>query len=107
MRRGKYVFGLDEGLLTCLSLRDGQRRWKQGRYGYGQLLLVEDTLLILSEKGDVVLVPASPEPPRETARFHAIDGQTWNHPVLSRGRLLVRNSEEAACYDLRPSGTKP
>jgi outer membrane protein assembly factor BamB len=103
---GQYLYGLDEGLLTCLSLRDGQRRWKQGRYGYGQMLLVEDKLLILSEDGDVVLVPASPESPREIARFHAIDGKTWNHPVLSRGRLLVRNAEEAACYDLRPSGAE-
>ncbi len=107
VRCGEYLFGLDEGLLTCLSLRDGQRRWKQGRYGYGQMLMVEDKLLILSEEGDVVLVPASPEPPRQLARFHAIDGKTWNHPVLSRGRLLVRNGEESACYDLRPSPATP
>ncbi len=101
VRRGEYVFGLDEGMLTCLSLMSGKRSWKQGRYGYGQLLLIEDKLLILSEEGDIVLVPATPETPRELARFHAIDGKTWNHPVLSRGRLLVRNSDEAACFDLR------
>lgn len=101
VRRGDYFFGLDEGMLTCLSLQSGQRRWKQGRYGYGQLLLAADKLLILTEEGDIVLVPATPESPRELARFHAIDGKTWNHPVLSRGRLLVRNSDEAACFDLR------
>lgn len=101
VRRGDHFFGLDEGMLTCLSLQSGQRRWKQGRYGYGQLLLVADKLLILTEEGDIVLVPATPESPRELARFHAIDGKTWNHPVLSRGRLLVRNSDEAACFDLR------
>ena len=101
VRHGDFAYGLDEGLLTCLSLVDGKRRWKQGRYGYGQMQLVGDTLLILSEEGDVVLVAATPERSRELARFHAIDGKTWNHPVLSRGRLLVRNSDEAACYDLR------
>ena len=101
VRRGDHVYGLDEGTLTCLSLVNGKRLWKQGRFGYGQLLLVEDKLLILSEEGDVVLVPATPEVPRELARIHAIDGKTWNHPVLSRGRLLVRNSDEAACFDLR------
>jgi outer membrane protein assembly factor BamB len=101
VRLGDNVYGLDEGLLTCLDLKTGQRRWKQGRFGYGQMQLVEDKLLILSETGDVVLVPATPEMPRELARFHAIDGKTWNHPVLSRGRLLVRNSDEAACFDLR------
>lgn len=101
VRRGNDVFGLDEGTLTCIDLQTGKRRWKQGRYGYGQMLLVEDKLLILTEEGDVVLVPATPEPSRELARFHAIDGKTWNHPVLSRGRLLGRNSDEAACFDLR------
>lgn len=100
VRRGDYVFGLDEGLLTCINVAGGKRVWKQGRYGYGQMLLVDNKLLILTEEGDVVLVPASPESPRELARFHAIDGKTWNHPVLSRGRLLVRNSDEAACFDL-------
>jgi outer membrane protein assembly factor BamB len=101
VRRGDDAYGLDEGMLTGLNLKTGKRLWKQGRYGYGQLLLVEDKLLILSEEGDVVLVPATPETPRELARFHAIDGKTWNHPALSRGRLLVRNSDEAACFDLR------
>ena len=101
MRRGDYVYGLDEGLLTCLSLKDGKRVWKQGRYGYGQMLISDDKLLILSEEGDVVIVPASPEPPRELAKFRAIEGKTWNNPVLARGRLLVRNAEEAACYDLK------
>lgn len=101
VRRGDFVYGLDEGLLTCLSLSDGKRRWKKGRYGHGQMMLVGDTLLILSEAGEVVLVSATPEAPRELARFQAIEGKTWNHPVVSRGRLLVRNSDEAACFDLR------
>ncbi len=101
VRLGDHLFGLDEGMLTCLKLSSGQRLWKQGRYGYGQMTLVGDKLLILSEEGDVVLVPATPDAPRELARFHAIDGKTWNHPVVSRGRLLVRNSDEAACFDLR------
>lgn len=101
VQRGDHVYGLDEGTLTCLSLKNGKRLWKQGHFGYGQLLLVEDKLLILSEEGDVVLVPATSETPRELARFHAIDGKTWNHPVLSHSRLLVRNSDEAACFDLR------
>ena len=101
VRHDNHVYGLDEGVLTCLSLADGKRVWKQGRYGYGQLLFADGKLLILAEDGDVVLVPASPSPPRELARFHAIDGKTWNHPVLSRGKLLVRNSDEAACFDLR------
>ncbi|HID23275.1 MAG TPA: hypothetical protein EYP14_12850, partial [Planctomycetaceae bacterium] len=99
--RGDFVYGLDEGILTCLDMRTGRRRWKRGRYGYGQLLLVGDVLLVQAEDGQVVLVEASPDRPRELARFQAIEGKTWNHPVLCRQRLLVRNADEAACYDLR------
>ncbi len=101
VRLGDHLYGLDEGLLTCVNVKNGKRLWKQGRYGFGQMLLVEDTLLILSEEGDVVLVPATPQTPRERARFHAIDGKTWNHPVLVPGRLLVRNAEEAACFEVK------
>jgi outer membrane protein assembly factor BamB len=48
----------------------------------------------------VVLVDVSPKGGREIARFHALDGKTWNHPAISGNRLFVRNGEEAACYDL-------
>ena len=98
--RDGFVYGMDEGILCCFDLSSGKRRWKRGRYGYGQLLLVDDLLLILGESGEVVLVEATPEQHREVARFQAISGKTWNHPVLIGDRLLVRNGEEAACYEV-------
>ena len=97
-----FVYGLDEGVLTCLDLKTGKRNWKRGRYGYGQMLLVGSHLLILAEDGHVELVKADPEKYEQVAEFQAIEGQTWNHPALARGKLLIRNSEEAACYDLSP-----
>ncbi len=97
-----YVYGLDEGILVCLNLATGKRQWKRGRYGYGQLLLIGDVILVQSDTGEVVLVEANSERHRQIARFPAIKGKTWNHPVVTRGRLLVRNAQEAACYDLRP-----
>ncbi len=97
-----YVYGLDEGVLTCLDLQTGKRQWKRGRYGYGQLLLVDGYLIILAEDGRVELVEANPEKYVQRGKFQAIEGQTWNNPALARGRLFVRNSEEAACYDLSP-----
>ena len=98
--RDGFVYGLDEGVLTCLNLETGKREWKRGRYGYGQMILVEDQLLILAEDGRVELVKADPESYTQVAAFEAIEGQTWNHPALAHGRLFVRNSEEAACYDI-------
>jgi hypothetical protein len=97
-----HAYGNDGGLLTCIDLRTGERKWKGGRYGKGQILLLENSalLLILSEQGDVVLVAADPSEPREIAKFHALDGKSWNHSVLVGERLYVRNSEQAAAYKL-------
>lgn len=99
---GESVYGFDEQILACLDLASGKRVWKGGRYGHGQLLLLEDqdALLVLSERGDLALVSADPGGFKELARFHALDGKTWNHPVIARGKLLVRNSEAAVCYEL-------
>lgn len=102
VQRDGFVFGLDEGVLTCLNLETGKRNWKRGRYGYGQILLVGSHLLILAEDGHIELVKADPEQYEQVAEFQAIEGQTWNHPALVRGKLFVRNSEEAACYELKP-----
>jgi outer membrane protein assembly factor BamB len=96
--RSGYAFGLDDGILECVSLADGRRRWKSGRYGHGQLLLVDDLLIIQAEDGRVVLVAAAPEGFRELAQFQAIEGKTWNYPALAGRQLFVRNDREAACY---------
>jgi len=97
-----HAYGLDDGTLTCLDVADGKVKWKSGRYGYGQLLLVGETLLIVSEKGTLVQVPATPQKPAELASFQALDeeGITWNQPALAGSLLLIRNAHEAACYDL-------
>jgi len=97
---GGYVYGLDEGILVCLDLETGLRKWKRGRYGYGQLLLVGDLIVVQAERGHVALVEATPERFRELGKFTALRSKTWNHPVLVGNRLLVRNAAEMACYEL-------
>ncbi len=89
-------------MLTCIDLDTGQQRWKGGRYGSGQVLLLADQplLVVVSEKGEAVLVAADPTAFHELCRFQAIQDKTWNHPVVAHGRLYVRNSEEFACYEL-------
>ena len=97
-----HAYGFDGTILSCINLQDGERRWKGGRYGAGQMVLLpeQDLLLVLSEEGELVLVAAKPEKHTEVARFKAIEGKTWNHPVLVRDVLLVRNGEEMAAFRL-------
>jgi outer membrane protein assembly factor BamB len=97
-----HVYGFDGSMLACIELEGGKRQWKDGRYGSGQLLLLpdQDLLLVVAEKGELVLVNASSEPFQERARFPAIKGKTWNHPVLAGDVLLVRNAEEMAAFRL-------
>ena len=98
-----YAFGFDGTILSCINLQDGERMWKGGRYGAGQMVLLpeQDLLLVLSEDGDLVLVGATPEKHTEIAKFKALDSKTWNHPVLVGDVLLVRNGEEMAAFKLR------
>jgi len=95
-----FVYGLDDGVLVCLDPADGQRRWKSGRYGHGQVLLVGDVLLVQTEEGDLVLVEARSDEHRELTRYSAFSRKTWNPPSLAGRLLLVRNDVEAACYEL-------
>jgi outer membrane protein assembly factor BamB len=101
-----YAFGFDGSILACVDLKDGARKWKGGRYGNGQLLLLsdQDLLLVLSEEGELALVGATPDQFKEFAHFPAIEGKTWNHPVLAGDVLLVRNGQEMAAFRLSPAG---
>jgi outer membrane protein assembly factor BamB len=94
------VYGLDEGILTCIDVKTGERKWKGGRYGYGQVILASGHLVIITDTGELVLVKATPDKHTELARFSAIEGKTWNYPAIAEGRLLVRNQTQMACFDL-------
>jgi hypothetical protein len=101
-----HLYGFDSSIFTCLDSATGKRVWKGGRYGKGQVLLLEDSglLLVAAENGEVVILSADPNAHEELGRFQAIDGKTWNHPVVVGDRLFIRNGQEAACYRLPVEG---
>jgi outer membrane protein assembly factor BamB len=101
-----HALGFDGSILSCIDLKDGKRIWKGGRYGNGQLILLpdQDLMLVLSEEGELALVKATADQFTELARFPAIEGKTWNHPVLAGDVLLVRNGEEMAAFRLSLAG---
>ena len=101
-----HVFGFDGGILACIDAKDGTRKWKGGHYGHGQLVLLrdQDLLLVVSEEGELALVSAASDQFRELAHFPALEGKTWNHPVLAGDRLWMRNGREMVAFRLSLAG---
>lgn len=100
---GGHIFGLSDGYLECVELETGRKTWKKSRqahFGHGQILGVGELILVQAEEGEVALVEADPERFMELGRFAALDGKTWNNLCLAGKKLLVRNGQEAACFEL-------
>jgi outer membrane protein assembly factor BamB len=96
-----FLYGLDEGILVCLDPATGERKWKKGRYGHGQLLLTNGQLLVHTEDGRAGLIDPNPKGLREVTSFRTLDdAKNWNPPALVRGTLYVRNHHEMAAFDL-------
>ncbi|MFQ5628510.1 MAG: hypothetical protein ACE5I1_07100, partial [bacterium] len=97
---GGFLYGLDDGVFVCLDPRTGKRKWKRGRYGHGQIILIDDMILVQAERGDLILLEANPDQHIELGRISALSSKTWNHPALAAPYLLVRNDKEAVCFEL-------
>ncbi len=97
------LYGFDREIFCCIDLETGKRRWREGRFGHGQAILLADgrQILVLAEDGQAVLIAADPAGLMELGRFQALEGKTWNHPVIAHGRLFVRNDHDMACFDVK------
>jgi outer membrane protein assembly factor BamB len=84
-----------------VDLATGERKWKDGRYGHGQVVLAGSVLLVQTEPGAVVMVDATPAGLNELGRIEGLKAKTWNTPALAGEYLLLRNDCEAVCYKLQ------
>jgi outer membrane protein assembly factor BamB len=108
--RDGVIYGIDDIDMDCAELETGRRRWKKRRrpeLGHGQIILVGDKILVISEAGELVLLAADPKKYRELAQVQAIEGITWNNPAISGRYLLVRNGQEVACFELPVAASPP
>jgi len=97
-----YAYGFDNSIFACIDLQNGKRKWKGGHYEKGQALLLADSglIIVVSERGKLVLLRATPDKHEELAKLDAMQGKSWNHPVIVGDKLYLRNAEEAVCYQL-------
>lgn len=97
-----HCYGFDQNIFCCIDAETGNRQWKDGRYGFGQVILLSPAgqLIVATESGEAVLVAADPKQHRELGRVRLFEGKTWNHPVAAGNRLFMRNGKEAVCLEL-------
>jgi outer membrane protein assembly factor BamB len=98
-----YIYGYNDSILTCLEFNSGKVIWRDRSVGKGAVTYADGHLYIVSENNVVGLVEATPAGYREKGRFSIADQgwPSWAHPVVSGGRLYIRNQGTLTSYDVR------
>ena len=101
-----HIYGFDGqvdggGKLSCIDLATGEKKWSQGGMGTGSLMIADGKLIILGEKGKLVIAAASPEGFKQLASAEILTGKCWTVPVLANGRIYARNAAgQLVCVDV-------
>lgn len=106
VHRDGFLYGFDgrqeqTPRLRCVELASGKVKWSEEDFGAGTLMIAGNQLVILTEKGDVVIAPASPQAFKPTARARVLASDCRAHPALAGGLLYARDKDTMACIDLR------
>lgn len=101
---GGYIYGFDGATLKCVDAATGERQWVQRGLGKGSLIAADGHLIILSDRGKLVLAKATPEGFQEAGSFQVLEGKTWTAPVLAGGQLYLRDHEKLVCLEARATG---
>ena len=89
------------GPLKCVELATGTVKWEEPGFGAGNVILVNDQLLALTDDGRLVVVEPTPAGYKELARAKVVPGKCWSTPAFSDGRIYVRSTQEGVCLDVR------
>ncbi len=95
-----YIYGFDNATLKCISIETGEQAWAKRGFGKGSLIYADGHLLVLSDRGKLAQIQASPEAYVEKSRFQALEGLCWTAPTLAGGKLYLRGQNEMTSYDL-------
>lgn len=106
---GGHIYGFDNATLKCIDPATGEQKWVARGFGKGSLVAADGLLFVLSDRGVLMLVEATPEAYREKGRLQALEGKTWTAPSLARGRLYLRDQDELVVLDVKgtPSVAAP
>jgi outer membrane protein assembly factor BamB len=98
-----HIYGFDDANLKCIDALTGAEKWKQYGFGKGSLILADGLLIVLGERGQLILAEATPTAFKQVANHQALQGKTWTMPSLSNGKLYLRNQKELVSFDLKAS----
>lgn len=99
---GGYLYGNDEGTLRCVDFNTGAAKWSKGGLGKGQLICAAGKLIIITQRGELIIAQATPGSYKELAKAQVLSGTCWTAPVLSGGRIYCRNQEgDLVCMDVK------
>jgi outer membrane protein assembly factor BamB len=95
-----HLCGFDKAFLKCIDAATGEQSWIKRGLGKGSLIVADGKLIVLSERGKLVLMNADPLGATELASHQALTGRSWTQPTLANGVVYLRNGTEMVAYDL-------
>lgn len=101
-----HIYGFDNAILKCIEAATGKEKWMKSGFQKGSLILADGHLIVLSERGVLATIEATPEEYIEKAKAQVLKGKCWTMPTLANGKLYVRNQKELVSIDMKPKTAK-
>ena len=94
-----HIYGFDNATLKCIDAKTGEQKWVRRGFGKGSLILADNKLYVLGDRGGLAMIEANPEAYTELGRNKVFEGKCWTAPTLSNGILYVRSLDEIAALE--------